>query len=801
MKRLGTRLLSALLLMVMATGLLSPTVFAVDGETAPTVESVIAQLNAIDSLQEMQDKRYKSPYSRTGKYDINTTDTGVITSHTTARTEYDAYIAQMFAARLAAQQAYNSLTEDQKAQIDASLVSKLSNELPNKFYQTTFDVTPSNDEYSFEVVAGGKGYPGLGYEISNYAVSGENPQTFIIVDTSDGKTSWTPDGLYEQGKSNFDVAYCCDIETITVWGSDYKRVNLEDSGYYGPNAAKHIRAILQNSYPFISMEEMKANLKKGGMDPAFVDSLNRADMISAAQMAVWTYANAGGAAKDGLGYVASLSVLKNSGHTGGTYYTPIHDYSNELWDWFAGQRSFTYDAKAGARVNTLAYYLCNLPGVAAQDDEIVVSNVEVTRAELLPGANGLYEVGMYVHVNGGDADDDLRVYVTAYDEEGNVTGRHNQPLNGEKKIAMNVKAKFGGTIKVEVKGTQHLGKGVYFYQPRNTGVEDGDRKSSQSLVGVAEGETKVNAVKTFEFGNDIEMGLRIYKTAKTTGMPIEGITFNVYAVNGDVGEVPTTDEITKYKTADNLAGSINTDATGYGTLTLEEGLYLVIEEENAKVVEPVAPFYIHVPQVTTVTGGTEGNETSYIEVLNVVSLYPKNEPVTPPEPPIVPPTPDNVVGKFEILKYDQNDKSKVLEGAEFAVYRAATLADETTEIITSGGVQYAVVPVMNGEAQLTLTTDDKGYAISPELPCGTYFLVETKAPSGYNSLEEAVMVTVSSTGAATTTVTEVRIANESGNILPETGGIGTTIFYVLGGLLAVGAGVLLIAKKRMDDDK
>ena len=41
------------------------------------------------------------------------------------------------------------------------------------------------------------------------------------------------------------------------------------------------------------------------------------------------------------------------------------------------------------------------------------------------------------------------------------------------------------------------------------------------------------------------------------------------------------------------------------------------------------------------------------------------------------------------------------------------------------------------------------------------------------------------------------IANNSGATLPETGGIGTTLFYVIGGLLVVGAGVLLVTKKRM----
>ena len=47
---------------------------------------------------------------------------------------------------------------------------------------------------------------------------------------------------------------------------------------------------------------------------------------------------------------------------------------------------------------------------------------------------------------------------------------------------------------------------------------------------------------------------------------------------------------------------------------------------------------------------------------------------------------------------------------------------------------------------------------------------------------------------------EITITN-AGSVLPSTGGIGTTIFYVVGGLLMVGAGILLVTKKRMDDEE
>ncbi len=99
---------------------------------------------------------------------------------------------------------------------------------------------------------------------------------------------------------------------------------------------------------------------------------------------------------------------------------------------------------------------------------------------------------------------------------------------------------------------------------------------------------------------------------------------------------------------------------------------------------------------------------------------------------------------------------------------------------------------------------------------GTYILTETEVPDGYNGIDP-ITFTVSAEHAnealgtlngeptvdgaieftATDGVLAANVVNESGNILPSTGGIGTTLFYVVGGTLVAGAGVTLIAKKRM----
>ena len=104
-----------------------------------------------------------------------------------------------------------------------------------------------------------------------------------------------------------------------------------------------------------------------------------------------------------------------------------------------------------------------------------------------------------------------------------------------------------------------------------------------------------------------------------------------------------------------------------------------------------------------------------------------------------------------------------------------------------------------------VTTNDEGVARFDNLAAGMYDLIETEAPAGYNKLTAPVKVTVpvvkdnseekAAVGPAESVTTKV--ANNTGSELPSTGGMGTTLFYVLGGLMMVGAAVVLVTKKRV----
>lgn len=131
-----------------------------------------------------------------------------------------------------------------------------------------------------------------------------------------------------------------------------------------------------------------------------------------------------------------------------------------------------------------------------------------------------------------------------------------------------------------------------------------------------------------------------------------------------------------------------------------------------------------------------------------------------------------------------------------------------------------------GNQNVILTSDADGTFKIAGLDDGTYHLLEIKAPNGYNLLEDPVELVITATtangqnwngiaadaltgltiavdnGAAQngdldTGIVNVTVENNQGATLPETGGMGTTLFYIIGGLLVVGAGILLVVRIRM----
>jgi len=148
--------------------------------------------------------------------------------------------------------------------------------------------------------------------------------------------------------------------------------------------------------------------------------------------------------------------------------------------------------------------------------------------------------------------------------------------------------------------------------------------------------------------------------------------------------------------------------------------------------------------------------------------------------------------KMNLTKVDENNTK--LDGAKFKLYDAATEGTEIKVVKVSDGV-YRVAKT--GETGVEI---EAGEVVVNGLDADVnYYLEETVAPAGYNKLTARQAVTLVTTGEETTTIADadVTVENKKGTELPSTGGIGTTIFYALGAVMVIGAGVLLVAKKRM----
>ena len=201
---------------------------------------------------------------------------------------------------------------------------------------------------------------------------------------------------------------------------------------------------------------------------------------------------------------------------------------------------------------------------------------------------------------------------------------------------------------------------------------------------------------------------------------------------------------------------------------------------------------------------------------------------------------------FSIFKYASDATgTKALSGAEFSLFRNKTgddsyvafdvtksaadntkanaanlisLVQEEKDEVTGANV-YHLVKAGEAKAVTSISTPASGKIIIKGLDADVYHMIETTAPKNYNLPRNDFLITVnrgkesvidgfytlefSGNGASkdSTDPTQMKIENTQGALLPSTGGIGTTIFYLIGGIMILGAFVTFIVKRKMTANK
>ena len=158
---------------------------------------------------------------------------------------------------------------------------------------------------------------------------------------------------------------------------------------------------------------------------------------------------------------------------------------------------------------------------------------------------------------------------------------------------------------------------------------------------------------------------------------------------------------------------------------------------------------------------------------------------------------------FDLVKTD--NENNILTGAEFELYDAQN-DGKKIDLVKDDDGTYRVATAGEAEVEGFTSAVIKAGNVTIKGLDGntTYWLEETKAPDGYNKLTERSKVEIKTDNLTATIGTDnkyqsggVQVVNQAGTELPSTGGMGTTIFYIAGTVLVLGAGVILVTRRRM----
>lgn len=236
---------------------------------------------------------------------------------------------------------------------------------------------------------------------------------------------------------------------------------------------------------------------------------------------------------------------------------------------------------------------------------------------------------------------------------------------------------------------------------------------------------------------------------------------------------------------------------------------IVVNEETKQVTYPTIVVEYSAVLNENAVVGADGNP-------NEVKLQygDENKPSYTPVDTTITYTWDVDVEKYAIVEIENEDgtttKTEVnLSGATFTLSKNAD-GSNPFKLHNLGDNNYEVCVAANCEKEhvTSITTTETGTFHIEGLDADTYYLTETQAPVGYNLLSAPIKVVIDNKGVVTVVgeqgemveVNTVRVLNTTGSQLPETGGTGTTMLYIVGGALMLAAFVLIVSKRRATEN-
>ena len=479
--------------------------------------------------------------------------------------------------------------------------------------------------------------------------------------------------------------YCCDYEVNILTTGDkiaYRRLTLENSGYYDEEAAKKIRAIVLNSYPVLSLNAMRENMRNAGYD--LNDSVSEEQLLSGTQRAIWQCSN--------------KSEVENQ---------KVYRYSHRITDGYSDvikvpedtykESNEYYDKNINENVQKVYDYLMSmsLNGREAPTGAIVLNSVEAT--PLSTGAGSTADVLLKFKLkndrHGGITLDEKDVLTLTANNQIFPCSEWKNEGNGTYSVMLQgVTA--GENIDVTISGEQYLARDAYFYEPVS------GRHAAQCFVGVAEGMTPVFARGSFKIdGTQKAAYLTVEKTSNIPGT----YKFNVYKVTDDGTKSDCVDTVELTTTEDNTC-------TASKKVLLPTGTYIV-EEETAGAIKAGYTLTVTVDgkehtvnseKVENPSARVTLQENSEAEVtVNFANCY------------------EEIPSSFGFKKTDEHDAG--VKGAVFALFKDEDCKEPTA---------------------YKQTSDSNGDVKFPLIPVGIYYMKETAAPYGYYLNKEVFKIEV-----------------------------------------------------------